>query len=566
MKINKLSIQFYSSVILLITTFVVVYISYSPIFFATNDDGIISNLANGSYSGQVSNELIYSSKIYGSILEFMYQNLPTFQWHGIYIFLSVLLSCILLMRIVIYNIRNSLAFKIGLSLIIWNVYLVFIISPTFTMASLISGFVAVIIFYKNLINRENQIVVPLFLLLNSFVIRPDGFLAIVYFLLPGIIYLIYYLFKRDKMIIRNILIFLPSSIVYLFETWQLRILRNSSTEWDNYWQFLNAFHLVHTNPSMLKMLQAIAAFQIPGLKWTNVEATLLQSVSYLDPFIFSGDQMEIAKNYVLDFIGLRGLLNAEIIPTFTRVWEYMNFITPLLFALLTISLVFIFISRNLKLSGLFLFGLIYTVFFYYYLGAVWRIPPRINIPIIFMLIIGTLILFSFIKSQGNRKNLTVTFLSLIFIVIFQLGSTGFIGLTEKLAKRQTDQKIISEELNRVDSNGIYLGQIRYGGESYSNAFLTLNKYRSLDLSTGWHTFSPAWNEKVRQLGIFDGNPVPLLTNKEGVYWVSDGYTGEVMAMYINDRKLKAKGICLVGNLPNDGKIISFQTTEDKCVP
>jgi hypothetical protein len=470
------------------------------------------------------------------------------------------------MKIVIYNIKNSLAFKIGIFLIIWNLYLVFIISPTFTMASLISGFAAVIIFYGNLLNQENQIiVVPLILLLNSFVIRPDGFLAIVYFILPGIIYLIYRLLKQDKMVFKNIFIFLPSLGVFLFESWQLRILRNSSTEWDKYWQFLNAFHLVHTNPSMLKMHQAIAAFQIPGLKWTNVEATLLQSVSYLDPFIFSGDQMEIAKNHVLDFIGLRGLLNAEIIPTFTRVWEYMNFIAPLLFALLTISLVFIFISRNLKLSGLFLFGLLYTVFFYYYLGAVWRIPPRINIPIIFMLIIGTLILYSFIKSQDNRNNLTVTFLSLIFIVIFQLGSTGFIGLTEKLAKRQTDQKIISEELNRVDSNGIYLGQIRYGGESYSNAFLTLNKYRSLDLSTGWHTFSPAWNEKVRQLGIFDGNPVPLLTNKEGVYWVSDGYTGEVMAMYINDRKLKAKGICLVGNLPNDGKIISFQTTEDKCV-
>lgn len=565
MKINKLSIQFYSSVILLLTTFFIVYISYSPIFFATNDDGIISNLANGSYSGQVSNELIYSSKIYGSILEFFYQNLSGFQWHGIYIFISVLLSFIILMKIVIYNIRNSLSFKIGLSLIIWNMYLVFIISPTFTIASLISGFVAVIFFYINLINRENQIVVPLFLLLNSFLIRPDGFLAIVYFLLPGIIYLIYSLFKRDKNIIINILIFLPSSIAYLFETWQLRILRNSSTEWDNYLQFLNSFHLVHTNPSMLKMLQAIAAFQIPGLKWTNVEATLLQSVSYLDPFIFSGDQMEIAKNHVLDFIGLRGLLNAEIFPTFARVWEYMNFINPLFFALLTIFLVFIFISRNLKLSGLFLCGLFYTVFFYYYLGAVWRIPPRINIPIIFMLIIGTLILYSYIKSQDNRVKLAVTFLSLFFIVIFQLGPKGFIGLTENLAKRQTDQKIISQELNRVDPNGIYLGQIRYGGESYSNAFLTLNKYKTLDLSTGWHTFSPAWNVKVRQLGILDGNPVPLLTNKKGVYWVSDSYTGEVMAMYINDRKLRAKGICLVGNLPNDGKIISFQTTEDKCI-
>jgi hypothetical protein len=47
--------------------------------------------------------------------------------------------------------------------------------------------------------------------------------------------------------------------------------------------------------------------------------------------------------------------------------------------------------------------------------------------------------------------------------------------------------------------------------------------------------------------------------------VSDAYTGEVMAMYLNDRKLKAKGICLVGNLPNGGKVFSFQTVEEQCV-
>ena len=354
MKINKLSIPLYSSIFVLLTTFFVVYLMYSPIFFATNDDGIISNLANGSYSGQVSNELIYSSKIYGSILEFLYQNLTAFQWHGIYIFLSVFISCILLMNVVIYNTRNSLAFKIGLCLIIWNLYLVFIISPTFTMASLISGFAAVIIFYINLINKENQIiVVPLFLLLNSFVIRPDGFLAIVYFILPGIIYLIYRLLKQDKMVIKNIFIFLPSLGVFLFDSWQLRILRNSSTEWDNYWQFLNAFHLVHTNPSMLKMLQAIAAFQIPGLKWTNVEATLLQSVSYLDPFVFSGDQMETAKNHVLDFIGFQGLMNAEFVPTLTRIWDYKQFTSNLFFALVAIFLVYIFINRNMKFSTIY---------------------------------------------------------------------------------------------------------------------------------------------------------------------------------------------------------------------
>jgi len=564
MKINKLSNQLYSSIFILFTTFFVVYFKYSPIFFATNDDGIISNLANGSYSGQVSNELIYSSKIYGSILELLYQNLPTFQWHGIYISLSVLLSLIFLMKVVIFNIRNSIAIKIGILLIIWNLYLIFIISPTFTMASLISGYAAVIIFYLNLLHRKNQIVIPLFLMLNSFIIRPDGFLAIIYFILPGILYLIYCIFKRDKIIIRNILIFLPSLLAYLFESWQLKILRNSSTEWENYWQFLNAFHLVDTNPSMLKMHQAIAAFQIPGLKWTNVEATLLHSLSYLDPFIFSGDQMEIAKNHVLDFISFRGLLNAEFIPTFTRVWDYMQFISYLFFALVTIFLIYIFISRHLKLSALYVFVVLYTIFFYYYLGAVWRIPPRINIPIIFMIIIGVLIIATYSKFESNRKNMIAIFLSLIFILIFQFQATGFIGLTEKLANRQTEQKTISDELNRVDPNGIYIGQIRYGSENYSNAFSTFNKYKSLDLSTGWHTFSPAWNEKVHELGSPDGNPVPLLTNKKDVYWVSEVYTGEVMAMYLNDRKLNARGICLVGNLPNEGKVFSFQTVEDQC--
>jgi hypothetical protein len=84
------------------------------------------------------------------------------------------------------------------------------------------------------------------------------------------------------------------------------------------------------------------------------------------------------------------------------------------------------------------------------------------------------------------------------------------------------------------------------------------------LSTGWHVFSPAWNEKVRQLGILDGNPVPLLTNKKNTYWVSDKYIGEVMAMFINDRKLKWQGICEVGNLPNGGKVISYQLTDKQC--
>ena len=562
---NRPSIQLFGSIFIFILTFIVVYLKYNPIFFATNDDGTISNLANGFYTGKVSNELIYTSKIYGTILMFLYDNFPDLQWHGVYIFITVFVSLTVLIKEVIYNFSNKVITKIGIFLIVFNFYLVFIISPTFTMASLISGYTAVIIFYKNLLTRVNKIVAPLLLLFNSFIIRPDGFLAIAYFLIPGAFYFMYFTFRRDKIVFANVLIFIPTLLTFFYESWQLQIMRNSSRQWDNYWQFLNAFHVVDTNPSMLKMHQAIAAFQIPGLKWTNVEATLLHSVSYLDPFMFSGSQMELAKNHVLNFIGFRGLLNAEVIPTIERIWEYMQNISFLFFALLVIVTIFALMSHQIKTSSIYLLGTLYVFFFYYYLGAVWRIPPRINIPIIFMIIIGILIMATYSKMINSRVNALAMSLSVVFIVLYQFQANGFIGLSEKLVDRQTEQKMISAELNRIDPNGIFIGQIKFGSESYSNAFVKENRFRTLDLSTGWQVFSPAWNEKVRQLGILDGNPVPLLTYKENTYWVSDEYIGEVMAMFLNDRKLKWQGTCKVGSLPKGGKVISYQLTDKQCV-
>ena len=181
-----------------------------------------------------------------------------------------------------------------------------------------------------------------------------------------------------------------------------------------------------------------------------------------------------------------------------------------------------------------------------------------------MIIIGILIMATYSKRVNSRVNTLAMSLSVVFIIFYQFQANGFIGLSEKLVNRQTEQKMISAELNRIDSNGIFIGQIKFGSESYSNAFVKENRFRTLDLSTGWQVFSPAWNEKVRQLGIMDGNPVPLLTYKENTYWVSDEYIGEVMAMFLNDRKLIWQGICKVGSLPKGGKVISYQLTDKQC--
>ena len=546
-----------------LVTFFVVYLQFSPIFFGLNDDGTMVALINGTYVDNASKSQIYTSEIYARIMSSLYQYFPVFQWHGIYLFLTVLVSLLVLIRCTVENDNRNFLITTGIFLVILNLYIIFIISPIFTTAALISGFSALIVFYKNLIYGKRQILLPAVLLFNSFMIRPDGFLAVIYFLVPGIIYLIYLIYKGDKSVGWNLLIILPTVIIYTFELFEKMLLRSSSKEWDNYWQFLNSIHLIHTNPSMLKMHQAIASFQIPGLKWTNVEATLLHSMAYLDPEIFSGSQMELAKNHVRDYLGIRALFNYEFIPTIQRIWEYNSFVKYILFALVAILAIYTLFSRR-QIYLIYVSFIFYIFFFYYYLAAAWRIPPRINLPILLMIVIGILILNSYSKIYSFKLNLIAIYTSLAFILVAQFQITGFKGAAEKLLQRQIEVQIISDELRRVDRNGIFIGEIAYSNESYTNAFINRIDYKTLDLATGWQVFSPPWLGKVRDLGNGDGNPIPLLVDKENVYWVSDEYIGEVMAMYLNDRKLIAKGLCDLGKLPNGGVIFSFQLTNKEC--
>ena len=208
--------------------------------------------------------------------------------------------------------------------------------------------------------------------------------------------------------------------------------------------------------------------------------------------------------------------------------------------------------------------ILYIFLFYYYLGAVWRIPPRINMPIFFMLIISFLILIPYFKLRSTRNVWLISVISSVLVIIFQFQPNGFIGIKENLLRKQGEQEAISNELKRVNENGIFIGHIKYGQENYTNAYTTKSKYRSLDLTSGWHVFSPPWNQKAKSLGISDANPTFSFTNKKDVYFVGDAYISEVMGMFLNDRKLFVQGICTLGDLPNGGKIISYQIAESQC--
>ena len=564
MKSNNSKIEITITALTLIVITIFILLIYSPVYFYANDDGIISGLANGKYTGKVSSELIYGSAIYGSLLAFLYFILPMLQWHGILILLVVFFTSVILLVEVSKIQKFNIIYRIGVYLIVINSYLIFVISPTFTKAALISGLTGAFLIYKNLITQNHKFILPGLLLFISVIIRPDGFAAVLYLIFPALLYIFYLYLKNKKLLLTYIILFIPSVLVFVQVSYLKNIFGILPNEWKNYRQFLNAFHQIHTNPSMLKMHQEIAAFQIPGLNWTNVEATLLTTVTYFDPTVFSPSQMELAKNHVNDFIGIRGLINSDFFATLSRIWEYMVQVNYIFYALIGILFFLLFVIKKIGQRLLIICFILYVFLFYYYLGAVWRIPPRINMPIFFMLIISLLILIPYFKFRSNRNVWLISVISSVLVMIFQFQPKGFIGIKDSLLRKQGEQEAISNELKRVNKNGIFIGHIKYGHENYTNAYTTKNNYRSLDLTSGWHAFSPPWNQKAKSLGMSDANPTFSFTNKKDVYFVGDEYISEVMGMFLNDRQLIVQGICTLGNLPNGGKIISYQITESQC--
>ena len=97
MKSNNSKIEITITALTLIVITLFILLIYSPVYFYANDDGIISGLANGKYTGKVSIELIFGSAIYGSLLAFLYFILPMLQWHGILILLVVFFTSVILL-------------------------------------------------------------------------------------------------------------------------------------------------------------------------------------------------------------------------------------------------------------------------------------------------------------------------------------------------------------------------------------------------------------------------------------------------------------------------------------
>jgi hypothetical protein len=554
-KIKTLFLLFY------ITSFIFILLSKPLIFLATNDDGIFVSILETEFNFFGQNNLIYPSIIYGSINKFLYNIFPFFQWHGLILVVLVGLS-FLSLSFEIIKFKNNKNLQILILLIIYIQFVHFIFTPNFSSAALYIGLSACIIFYKNIILNFKLSNIIFIYFLISYTIRPDGFLFVLYIALPGVFYLIYRNLKFQKF--NKLLDFRWLIIIsaFMIDIIYRKYLMMTSPLWNEYYKFINLFHQVDTNPSFLKMHQNIAAFKIPGLNWSNVEATLLHQVAYLDPKVFNSQNLGMAVNSVHEYLGIRGMINADFLSTLIRIWEYLISVDFLLYACIFIFTVFLFKYKSSKI--IIFFSSVYILFIFYYLGSVWRLPFRILLPIIFFIFIFLLILMLIhvVETFWLRFVFSISF---ILFTLFNLNQYGLKGQIQKSNIKIQEYADLNNTFKNLGESAVLIGQIKYLDENYTNAYFRNQDLNTIHVSSGWHNFSPYWYANLKQLRL-NSNPLISLAKKDNLYWISDSYISEVLDMYMNDTNIYRKNKCEITKIGiNNGSVYSFSKENTKCI-
>lgn len=548
------------SLIYILTTIII--LRFNPfIFFATNDDGIFVSILENNLNFIGQNNLIYPSIIYGYFTKILYNLFPLLQWHGFILLILVLVSFIrLTYEILKLQINKFYIFIPVLMLYIQFIYFVF--TPNFSSAALYMGLIACILFYISILFKYKIYKTVIFYFLFSYLIRPDGFIFILYIAFPGFIYLLIQNIRNKSF--KNSINFRWSLllIAYIIDEAYQKYLIITSSVWNEYYKFINIFHEVDTNPSFLIMHQNIAAFKIPGLKWTNVEATLLHQIAYLDPNIFNSKNLSLAVDSVYDHLGIRGMINANFLGTLLRIWEYMTSVEYLFYASIIILSILIIKLKNFRIN--LLFSLLYIFIIFYFLGAVWRLPIRILLPIVFIIFIFLLVISIIYVLENKWKNI-ILLTSITLFALFHLNQYGLKGQIQKSNIKYQEYKILTNKYKSLGNSSIFIGQIKYLDENFTNAYIRGQDLNTVHISSGWHNFSPYWYSNIKQLGI-KTNPLLSLAELQNVYWVSDKYISEVLDMYMNDRNIERQKICEIIKFGvNSGSIYSFSTKDIPCL-
>jgi hypothetical protein len=532
-------------------------LNYTPIY-GVNDDFLLNEMLSGNYVDEFLTHVTYIQQPVTGLIYLLYLINPQVNF---YAYLLLFLVNISLFNVSLANYRiNDNEFKL-ISHIIWAISSFFILSwfilsPTFTAASLLICSSSLLLVYisinKNSAHKHLYIYV-IFLWIFGYFLRVKGGVASLIIWMPIIFIEIY--IKRNfliKIIRQEYKIFLKvlSVCAFLFIISNLDI--NYDKNYSNYLKY-NAARQDLTNTTRIVELADLKS----NINWTDEQYNIFIESAYADKVNFGYEKLVNAISLTSSSQGISGLIN-PIVSVSARINNLKEFYSFFACIFILPLVYFTFVSRFNR-SSLMKFLLIYACnsFAIYFILATGKFEERV----IFPLILNFWMLLFTIKSENRINNyfkLIPVALSLIILLF------SFENLTHKPIyykeknkwnTRANDFWVKQENtLKSLPNDSVFIGPLSSFRSNWTNPFLGNPDVEFQYLSLGWHTFSPAWDEKRQSLlGGKDSIYVSLIS-KKNVYWFSDPTTASYFFDYLRSIQLlidEPKIISSIGDKDND---------------
>ncbi len=548
----------------------------NAIFFI-NDDVLLDHILSGKYTQIPSPYITYMTNILGNfIFDLNTKFGATYSWYGI--ILSILNFNILLSMLLIIYLKNNFLFKISGIIVIIFITPSLILSPTFTITSILLSGAGLIGLVLNLTLKNTNYFTYLYFLFNlilGYLVRIDAFFGVITFLfIPSLLVLIVNRKslqnkKKVAQLLISIFVFLG---VFLYQKSVIQTLIKSEVTFQEYVD-IQKIPLIMT-PASLKLHQNIISGKSMNGIWSNVDYIVYRNWMYGDSEVFGSKNFKIGNASVSKYFGWQGIRNADIKETISTIKYYLQDFKYLLAFLSLMSIILLTAHRgNLKIQLLIVSLISNYLTVFYFLAATLRIPTRIGFPFLILLWI---FLALFIPESSIRKNIKskILILSLSLSVLFTVLSFQFkneLGLKSLLESNQ--QKLIfsknrNMELSKFSKEAVFIGPIQYF-PIVNQGTLSRNLYWSAGINIlplSWATYSPYWITLASRLKIDSSNIYNSLAKQENVYWVSNSYLAEILEMYMNDRQIFRGKLCSVAKLSgsDQAEIFTYQAKESDC--
>lgn len=532
-------------------------LNYSSIY-GVNDDFLLNEMLSGNYVNEFLTHVTYIQQPVTGLIYLLYSINPEVNF---YAYLLLFLVNISLFNVSFANYRtNDNEFKI-VSNIIWAISSFFILSwfilsPTFTAASILICSSSLLLVYTS-INKNNAhkylYIYALFLWIFGYFLRVKGGVASLITWIPIILieiylkrnFLIKFIAQKYKMFLKVLSV---CALLFIFSNLDI----NYNKMYSNHLKY-NAARQELTNTTRIVELADLKS----DINWTDEQYNIFIESAYADKVNFGYEKLANAISLTSSSQGISGLIN-PVVSVSARINNLKAFYS--FFACIFIlPLVYFTFASRLNRSSLIKFLLIYACnsFAIYFILATGKFEERV----IFPLILNFWMLLFTIKSE-NKINNYFKFIPVALSLIILLFS--FENLTHKPIYYKEKNKwntrangfwrTQESTLESLPSDSVFIGPLSSFRSNWTNPFLGNPDVEFKYLSLGWHTFSPAWEQK-RQSLLGDKDSIYVsLVSKKNVYWFSDPTTASYFFDYLKSIQLlkeEPKIILSIGDKDND---------------